>query len=114
VTPHELTIRSVTGAWVLSLVDDVDTSVTERIEAEIVGRTEPTAPLVVDLTEVTFLDSAGVRLMDRLAGRQHRAGATVMIVAPTGGSPRFSLRMCEFPADLLAETVETALEMVRR
>lgn len=108
-TPREPTFRSVAGVRVVSLADDVDLAVAGGIEAVIRDRTDAQAPLVVDLTEVSFVDSSGVRMLDRLVGRQGAAGAPMRVVAPEGGSPRFSLRMCEFPPDLLAETVDDAV-----
>jgi anti-anti-sigma factor len=108
-TPHELSIRSVGGVCVIALEQDVDTAVAGRIEAEIVARTAPSVPVVVDLTAVGFLDSAGVRLMDRLVGRHRRAGGTAVIVAPDHGAPWFTLRMCEFPAGHLAASVHDAV-----
>ena len=48
----------------------------------------PGTPLVLDMSEVTFLDSAGVRLVHRLAeacGRNHDA---FCVVAPPGGRAR--------------------------
>jgi anti-anti-sigma factor len=110
-TPHELSIRSVGGVCVITLAQDVDTAVAGRIEAEIAERTVPSAALVVDLTGVAFLDSAGVRLMDRLVGRHRGAGSTVVIVATPGGAPWFTLRMCEFPEAFLAASLRAAVEI---
>ena len=91
-TPPEVSIRSLGGICVVALGQDIDTAVADRIEAEIVARTTPSAPLVIDLTGVGFLDSAGVRLMDRLIGRHRRAGSTAVIVASDTSAPWFTLR----------------------
>jgi anti-sigma B factor antagonist len=109
VNPADLTVRSVDGVCVVGIVEDVDTASAERLETAIRQRTAPGAALVVDLCSVPFMDSAGVRLMDRLVGRHRRGGAAVVIVAPVGAAPRFSLEMCEFPADLLAGSVPDAV-----
>lgn len=103
------TFRTEAGACVVSLADEVDLAVADVVEAAVLGRTGDDVPLVVDLTRVSFLDSAGVRLLDRLAGRHLRAGTAVRVVAPSGGPPRLCLSICEFPPGLLAETVEAAL-----
>ena len=108
-TPHEVSIRSLGGVCVITLGQDVDTAVVDRIEADIVARTTASTPLVVDLTGVTFLDSAGVRLMDRLIGRHRRAGNTAVVVASRTGAPWFTLRMCEFPAEHLATSLRAAV-----
>ena len=108
-TPQEVSIRSVGGICVITLGQDVDTAVADRIEAEIVARTTPSVPLVVDLTGVGFLDSAGVRLMDRLVGRHRRAGSIAVIVAPDTSGPWFTLRMCEFPDEHLMPSLRDAV-----
>ncbi|GAA0908831.1 STAS domain-containing protein [Virgisporangium aurantiacum] len=111
-TPHDVSIRSLGGVCVITLGQDIDTAVADRIEAEIFARTTPSAPLVVDLTGVGFLDSAGVRLMDRLIGRHRRAGSTAVIVAPDTSGPWFTLRMCEFPAEHLMSSLRDAVAAV--
>ncbi|GAA0898134.1 hypothetical protein GCM10009557_73260 [Virgisporangium ochraceum] len=113
-TPHELSVRSVGDVCVITLGQDVDTAVAGRLEAEIVALTAPSVPLVVDLSGVDFLDSAGVRLMDRLVGRHRRAGSTAAMVAPDSGAPWFTLRMCEFPEEYLATSVRAAVEAAGR
>ena len=113
-TPHELSVRSIGGVCVITLGQDVDTAVAGRIEAEIVALTTASVPLVVDLSGVGFLDSAGVRLMDRLVGRHLRAGSTAVVVAPATGAPWFTLRMCEFPDEHLAATVCDGVEAAAR
>lgn len=112
--PHELSVRSVDGVCVITLGQDVDTAVAGRIEAEIVALTAASVPLVVDLSGVGFLDSAGVRLLDRLVGRHVRAGSTAVMVAPATGSPWFTLRMCEFPDEHLAATVHDGVQTAAR
>lgn len=108
-TPHELSVRTVGGVCVVTLGQDVDTAVVGRIEEEIVALTTASVPLVVDLSGVGFLDSAGVRLMDRLVGRHRRAGSIAVMVAPPGRAPWFTLRMCEFADEYLAPTVPAGI-----
>nr|WP_277349686.1 STAS domain-containing protein [Planosporangium thailandense] len=103
---------AVPGGYVARLDGDVDRAVVDAVEDEIVRRTTPTAGLVVDLGAVSFLDSAGVSLLDRLVRRHEQGGAAVLIVAPEGGSPRFSLRVCGFRPDLLANALPEALAAI--
>jgi anti-anti-sigma factor len=109
VTPHDVSIRSLGGVCVITLEQDVDTAVADRIAAEIVARTTASAPLVVDLTGVGFLDSAGVRLMDRLVARHRRAGRTAVIVVSDASAPWYTLRMCEFPSEHLMTSLTDAV-----
>ena len=59
--------------------------------------------LVVDLAEVTYFDSAGVRMLDELCD-----GADVRIVAPAGTRARTTLRICAFPEDRIFESAAEA------
>lgn len=68
-------------------------------------------PLVLDLTDVTFFDSSGVRAVDRLA-RAARSGFRV--VAPPGGRARRVLEIVAFGDGLVVDDVDQALTQLRR
>jgi anti-anti-sigma factor len=82
--PASVDVGEVDGVSVAALEGDVDLAVVERVEAELDGAAGSSVPsLVVDLTRVTYLDSAGVHLLFKLAHRRHAAGgATRLAVAP--------------------------------
>jgi anti-anti-sigma factor len=46
---------------------------------------EPSGPLVLDLTECTFLDSSAVRAILATAARSEEAGGKLAVVAPDPG-----------------------------
>ncbi|SHM21882.1 STAS domain-containing protein [Cryptosporangium aurantiacum] len=71
------------------------------------GTTEATA-VVLDLSAVTFLDSAGVRLLDNLVHAYEGRGCVVRLVAPEHGVARFTLTLCAFRSDLVETTVSAA------
>jgi anti-anti-sigma factor len=64
--------------------------------------------VVIDMTGVQFIDSAGVRLLDHLV-EHYEPHTTVLVVVPDPGTVRFTLHMCGFCVDLLAPTVDEAL-----
>ena len=68
--------------------------------------------LVVDLSGVTYFDSAGMRMLDSLVGACQEAGLKMCVVAPDHSAPRFILRICAWPAGMLAETVDEAIAAV--
>lgn len=69
--------------------------------------------VVLDLTAVTFCDSSGVRLVDRLSREASRAGAPYRVVAPAGSPSRRVLELVGLAALLADEDLPTALASVR-
>ncbi len=67
---------------VVRLRGDIDMSNINTIEATIADRTSNAEALVVDLTDVTYLDSAGVRLLYHLDTRLRGRNRTMFIVVP--------------------------------
>jgi anti-sigma B factor antagonist len=63
----------------------------------------------VDLTETTFLDSAGLLCLDRVVTAFSDRGAPVRVAAPAAGMVRYTLDLIGFLPDLLAEDVDSAL-----
>lgn len=70
------------------------------------------APLVLDLTEVTFLDSSGVAALNRLA-RWHEVRGGFRVVAPPGGRPRRVLDVVGFPDVLVVDDAQQGLDQLR-
>ena len=69
--------------------------------------------VVLDLSEVSFFDSAGVRLVDRLARSCDRNGAGFRVVAPAGGRARRILDVVGIGDALACESVDDAVAAVR-
>jgi len=82
-----VTIGEVQGVSVAIIQGEVDLAVVDRVATEL----EPvaaTAPLVVDLSGVSYLDSAGVHLLFKVSGRREAAGGATRIVAAAGAVRR--------------------------
>lgn len=70
--------------------------------------------LVLDVSRVTFLSSAGVSYVLRLADQERSKGHGVAFVAPTGTPARRVLEIVKASAfGGLCETVDEALEQAR-
>ena len=68
----EVRLEEVNGALVAHLAGEVDLSNVEVVRATIIDRVSPeTDALVLDLSETTYLDSTGVRLLFELTQRLH-------------------------------------------
>ena len=61
---------------------------------------------------VTFLDSAGLRLLDRIARECGERGARFAAVAPERGGPRRILEIVGFGSPMVVEELSTAIAAV--
>ncbi|PPK93114.1 anti-anti-sigma factor [Kineococcus xinjiangensis] len=68
--------------------------------------------VVLDLTEVTFCDSSGVRLVDRLARECARCGAAFRVVAPPGSAARLILDLVGMSDGLALDDLPAAVAAV--
>ena len=96
----DLLVASVTG--------EIDLSNAEELESRLCSAAGRREGLVIDLTQVTFLDSAGVRLLDHLVAAREPDPRVRVVVGASGAVP-FTLRLCGFRPELLAASREAAL-----
>ncbi|MFP5220326.1 MAG: STAS domain-containing protein [Actinomycetes bacterium] len=73
---------------VLRASGELDAVVAPPLLGQVSGWVRGARAVVLDLTDVSFFDSSGVRLVDRVTRECGRAGATLLVVAPAGGAPR--------------------------
>jgi anti-sigma B factor antagonist len=82
--PFDVQYTTLRGHAVLTVLGDLDL-LTAPVLAEAVEKALATpAPLVLDLTGTTFLDSSGAREIARAARAAARAGLPVQAVCPPG------------------------------
>jgi anti-sigma B factor antagonist len=108
-----VTFRRVAGVELVSLVGELDLARAPQVERAIVARTAAADAVLIDLTAVSFLDSAGVRLLDTLVGGYEQRGAPVRLVVASTGAVELALRLCAFRDDLLAFDLDSASEQLR-
>jgi anti-anti-sigma factor len=68
------------GIEILSVSGEIDLSNSARLGREIEASVRPDAPLVLDLTDVEFLDSAGTRALAVADGAAAKLGAALLLV----------------------------------
>ncbi len=90
------------------LTGEIDLSNAAELETRVAEAAGDLAALVVDLTAVTFLDSAGVRLLDHLVAARQPDPQVRVVVSAAGPVP-FTLRLCGFRDDLLCDSRDDAL-----
>lgn len=95
------------GALV-SFVGEIDLGTAPALGETVLRHTAAVVAVVLDLSAVTFLDSAGVRLLDGLVGAYEGRGSAIRLVAPEHGVARFTLTLCAFRTDLVEPTVDRA------
>jgi anti-sigma B factor antagonist len=109
-----VTFSRLGGADLVRLAGEIDLANAPAIGREIATHTVAADAVLIDLTAVSFLDSAGVRLLDTLVGAYEERNAAVrLVVAPTG-AVWFALRLCAFREDLLDTDLAAAAAAVVR
>jgi anti-anti-sigma factor len=86
------------AAPVVNVSEELDLTTIARWEhaVESAGRRSPT--VVLDLTSVPFIDSAGVRTLFRWAAAADRVGIDLIVVAPRGTPVRRLLDILDLEA----------------
>ena len=90
------------------LAGEIDLANAPEIGREIVRQTGHAGAVLIDLTAVSFLDSAGVRLLDALVGDLDDQGTPIRFVVGASGPARMTLQLCAFREDLLATDLDRA------
>ncbi|MCU1692020.1 MAG: anti-sigma factor antagonist [Frankiales bacterium] len=107
------TLPDVGGVRVLRADGELDITTVPPVLAAAASLVAGAQGLVLDLSAVTFFDSSGVRLVDRLSREASRAGARYKVVAPSGSTPRRVLELVGFAALLAEEDLQAALASVQ-
>ena len=95
-------------AELVSLSGEIDLANAPDIGRAIVQRMNRAGKVLIDLTTVSFLDSAGVRLLDALVGDLAAHGTPTRLVVGEHGAARMTLQLCAFREDVLAADLERA------
>ncbi|MBI2710736.1 MAG: STAS domain-containing protein [Actinobacteria bacterium] len=97
------------GRLVVCLTGELDVAVAGEVERAVNAAVAAAAAVVVDLDGLTFLDSAGVRVLDHLLGACYERGVPVRVVATPGSPAAFTLRVCAFPDHVMCASTDEAL-----
>ena len=95
-------------ADLVSLTGEIDLANSGEIGKAIVGRIRDSGKVLIDLTTVSFLDSAGVRLLDALVGDLAAQGKRARLVVGERGPARMTLQLCAFREDVLTTDLDRA------
>lgn len=104
------------GVWIAYIRGEIDLSNADStLNTLLAAVDDESAGLVVDLTELDYLDSAGVRLLFRLAARVLDSGGSLRAVVPAKAQIRRVLELANVERLLtLDETTEDAVDGLGR
>jgi anti-anti-sigma factor len=99
---------------VTQLIDDIDLGNASRLYREMLdGMSHDAVGLVVDLSEVRHIDSAGIRMLHKLAGWLAQRRLELGVVVPETSSVRRVLELSSFDAHIpVASTVDSAISEI--
>jgi len=83
-SPADIVLDRRDGSIVARLSGEVDMSNAADIEDEIRERAEVARLLVLDLTDVSFFDSSGIRMLFAVRQQLRAEGTAMAVVAPEG------------------------------
>ena len=114
----QLEVRSwrLDSLWVLRLVGELDacTVPSVRVKLDRVLLAFEALTLVVDLTHVTFMASAGVGALVEIQEKVSERGGRLIVVLPTGGRPHRLFELTGMMGYLdVRETLEGAVRALR-
>ena len=109
-TDQWVTFAKLGQADLVRLAGEIDLANAPEIGREIVRQTDRSDAVVIDLTAVSFLDSAGVRLLDALVGGLDDQGTPIRLVVGATGAARMTLQLCAFRDDLLTADLDRAAD----
>jgi anti-sigma B factor antagonist len=107
-TDQWVTFSRLGSAELVCLTGEIDLANAHDIGRAIARHISAAGAVLIDLTRVTFLDSAGVRLLDALAGDMSDNGTPFRLVVGERGAARMTLTLCAFRDDLLATDLDRA------
>jgi anti-anti-sigma factor len=81
------------GGTLITLSGEVDLSNADELEDQIAAATEGMASVTVDLRDVTYMDSRGVRIVHQLSRRLASSGAVLKVLAPSSSFAGGVLRL---------------------
>ncbi len=108
----QITRRSVGDVEVIELHGDVDFAIADDVREALCA----TGAIVViaDLGSIDFIDSAGLRALDRANRDLRVAGRTLALVAPPASRAAFTFRVAGFSSDGVHDSVDAVLQRVVR
>jgi anti-anti-sigma factor len=95
ITPHGIRVEEPEGTGVVTLVGEHDAFGAEPLRRELERLLGTGTPIVVDLSEATFIDSSTVGVLLTAFRRGEEAGLTVGLVLPAADAGLYVVRLLQ-------------------
>ena len=105
--PLEVAVERLGSADVIRLAGELDMANVDGLERAVASTAAP--HVVLDLEALTYLDSAGIRAIDRTYHRLVEGHRTLVVVASARSRAGWTFRVAGFGAGLVTETLDAAL-----
>jgi anti-anti-sigma factor len=107
--PSSIQIETRAGnvAEVVVVRGDLDLTTTDELSHAIDAAGG--SALVLDLSDLQFVDSAGIRAIDQARRRRVESGGTLVVVAPPDSRAAWTFRVAGFGESFVAVSLEAAL-----
>jgi anti-sigma B factor antagonist len=96
-------------AHVVRFEGDLDIASVPALQREVLAATDSARLVVLDLSDVGWLDSSGLRMLDDLVRTYEARGAAARIVAPSDVPARFTLDLSAWRPELVVGRMSDAL-----
>jgi anti-anti-sigma factor len=94
------------GMSVVTVSGEIDLTSSDSLQSSIERTTSPT--VVLDLSHVAFLDSSGIRAIDRSRRSLVSQDRSLLIVSPPDTPSAWTLRVAGFDRGLVVESLDVA------
>ena len=101
-----------TGATVVTIGGEVDLTNADEVQRA-VEETDASA-FVLELSGLVYLDSSGIRAIERAFRRLRSEGRSLLIVSPEDTASGWTFRVAGFDPQLLFESLDAALATAAR
>jgi len=109
VSDVKLTVEAGADAHVAGLEGELDLASVPSVQRDVLAATATAQRIVIDLSELTWMDSTGLRMLDDLARRYEARGAEVRILAPPDVPARYTLDISAWRPELIVGRMSDAL-----
>lgn len=104
-TPVSIVSEVVATTTVIQIVGEIDTSNVDDVSTQVGALCADADAVALDFSDLTYIDSAGVRFLDELACQCELRGASFVIVVPKSAMTRRLLELT-LPDVALAEALD--------
>jgi anti-anti-sigma factor len=100
------------GTTVLRASGELDVAAVPALLPEVAALVAAAGSVVLDLSDVTFFDSSGVRLVDRITRECDAQATPFRVVAPPGGPARRVLELVGMADAVASDDLAAAIRAV--